>query len=71
MFPLVKDCARRAPVTINIAGTDEMNHVVHSQPLACHVMTRRIAKERRPSRARSLDELVRSPEDTEFGTYQA
>ena len=55
---------------MNIAGTDEMIHVVHSQPLACHVMTRKIAKERSPSRARSLDVLVRSPEDTEFGTNQ-
>jgi hypothetical protein len=56
---------------MNIAGTDEMTHVVHSHPLACHVMTRMIAKERSPSRARSLEVRGSSPTDGEFVTMEA
>ena len=37
-----------------MAGTDETIQVVHGHPLTCHVITRRIASARRPSREVSL-----------------
>ena len=52
---LAEERAINAPVMANIAGTEDTTHVVHGQPLACHVTTRTMATARSPSSAGSRD----------------